>query len=98
MTNADARKDLTDMLTRVFEDSVADEGELNVLIAHLMSGALSAGEVQEVMEAFVQNTWKQTMADGVISDLEKKKMRAIVDALGLQNSDTLPASWRRALA
>lgn len=86
------------MLTRVFADSVAEEGELNVLIAYLMSGTLSPTDVQEVMESFVQTTWKQTMADGVITDLEKKKMRAIVDALGLANSDTVPGSWRRALA
>ena len=93
-----AKKDLTDMLTRIFSDSVAEEAELNVLIAHLTSGDLAPTEVQEVINLFVHTTWKSTIADGVVTEDEKKKLRAIAGALGLEHSDTLPDAWRRALS
>jgi tellurite resistance protein len=92
------KQELMDMLTRIFADSVAEETELNVLIAFLSSGTMKPTEVQEVMTNFVQNTWKITIADGVVTDEEKKRLRSIVDSLGLQHSDFIPNGWRRALA
>jgi len=91
------KQKLMGMLTRIFADSVAEESELNGLIAYLSSGVFKPTDVQDVMTSFVMQTWKITMEDGVVSDEEKKRLRAIVDALGLENSDFIPGGWRKAL-
>jgi hypothetical protein len=99
MADAKSQKqELMDMLTRIFADSVAEETELNVLIAFLSSGKMKPTEVQDTLASFVQNTWKITMEDGVVTDEEKKRLRSIVDSLGLDHADFIPNGWRRALA
>ena len=41
---------------------------------------------------FVKTTWKITMADGVVSEIERQRLNEIVRVLGL-DVDTLPAEW-----
>jgi tellurite resistance protein len=40
----------------------------------------------------VQTTWKITMADGVVSDVERQRLQEIVKVLGIERGD-LPAAW-----
>jgi uncharacterized tellurite resistance protein B-like protein len=92
----DPKRKLKGMLARIFSDAAAEESERSELAAYLASGALSATEVQEVVRDFVATTWKITMADGVISEVEKKRLREIVAVLRLDRAD-LPEEWAKAL-
>lgn len=88
----DPKRKLKGMLARIFSDAVAEESEREELKAYLGSGLLSAPEIKEVFEDFVQTTWKITVADGVVSDREKQRLREIFDVLVLDRS-VLPAEW-----
>jgi tellurite resistance protein len=92
----DEKRKLKGMLARIFSDATAEASERTELKAYLSSGALSMGEIKEVFEDFVQTTWKITMADGVISDVELQRLNEIVRVLGLE-VDALPVEWVRAL-
>lgn len=84
------------MLARIFSDAVAEESEREELRAYLASGALTEAEIKAVFEDFVQTTWKITIADGVISDREKQRLREIVDVLAL-DARVLPPEWAAVL-
>jgi hypothetical protein len=88
----DPKRKLKGMLARIFSDATAEDAERAELAAYLDSGVLTAAEVREVVEDFVQTTWKITMADGVVTDIEKQRLREIVSVLKLER-DGLPAEW-----
>jgi uncharacterized tellurite resistance protein B-like protein len=92
----DAKRRLKGMLARIFSDAEAEESERAELKAYLASGALSADEIKEAVGEFVEQTWKITLADGVVTDVEKKRLRAIANVLGLDRS-ALPPDWAKAL-
>ena len=92
----DAKRKLKGMLARIFSDASAEAAEKEELLAYLSSGALRVSEVQEVFEDFIQTTWKITMADGVVSDIEKKRLREIAKVLGV-TEETLPPQWAKLL-
>lgn len=84
------------MLARIFSDAVAEASERRELEAYLASGTLTVQEVGEVLQDFVETTWKITIADGVISDREKERLREIVAVLGVDRS-ILPDAWAAVL-
>ena len=84
------------MLARIFSDATAENAERAELKAYLSSGVLSMADIKDVFADFVQTTWKITMADGVVTDTERKRLHEIVDVLGLE-IDTLPEEWARTL-
>jgi len=88
----DDKRKLKGMLARIFSDATAEDTERAELKAYLSSGALSMAEIKEVFQDFVQTTWKITMADGVISDVERQRLNEIVRVLGLDITD-LPPEW-----
>jgi tellurite resistance protein len=88
----DPKRKLKGMLARIFSDAVADADERDQLKAYLASNLLTAAEVKEVFEDFVQTTWKITMADGVVSDREKERLREIVSVLTIEKN-VLPTEW-----
>jgi hypothetical protein len=90
----DPKRKLKGMLARIFSDATVEEGERSELKAYLSSGALAVADVKEVFEDFVATTWKITMADGVVSDVEKKRLVEIVRELGIDPS-VLPAGWAK---
>lgn len=92
----DDKRKLKGMLARIFSDATAEESERAELKTYLSSGALSMADIKEVFADFVQTTWKITMADGVVSDVERKRLNEIVTVLGLE-LDTLPEEWVRTL-
>ena len=93
----DPKRKLKGMLARIFSDAVAEEHERAELAAYLGSGALTPAEVTEVIADFVATTWKITIADGVVSDREKQRLREIVAVLELDPS-AVPPEWAAALA
>jgi uncharacterized tellurite resistance protein B-like protein len=92
----DEKRRLKGMLARIFSDAEAEASERAELEAYLASGTLTSAEVQSVFEDFVKTTWKITLADGVISEVERKRLREIVGVLGLAR-DALPAEWAKLL-
>ncbi len=92
----DSKQALLGKLAHIFSDAVVDEAEKSSLRAFLASGELSTKELREVFEQFVATTWKETMADHQVSDLEKQRLREIVRVLGLDAS-ILPNEWRSLL-
>lgn len=92
----DDKRKLKGMLARIFSDATAEESERAELKAYLSSGALSMAEVKDVFDDFVQTTWKITMVDGVVSDVERQRLNEIVRVLGLE-VDSLPVEWVRTL-
>ena len=92
----DPKRKLKGMLARIFSDATAEESERAELKAYLSSGELSLAEVKEVFDDFVQTTWKITIADGVVSEIEVQRLNEIVKVLGLE-IDSLPVEWVRVL-
>lgn len=92
----DEKRKLKGMLARIFSDATAEESERAELETYLASGALSSAEIKEVFSDFVQSTWKITMADGVISDVERQRLNEIVRVLRVE-VDGLPKEWIAAL-
>jgi tellurite resistance protein len=88
----DPKRKLKGMLARIFSDAVVDESERAELKAYLASNVLDEGAIKEVFEDFVQTTWKITIADGVVSDRERERLREIVSVLALERH-VLPAEW-----
>lgn len=84
------------MLARIFSDAVVEPSEREELDAFLAQGVLGAAEVQEVVDDFVRTTWKITIADGVVSEREKERLREIVRVLGISKS-ALPPEWVAAI-
>lgn len=93
----DPKRKLKGMLARIFSDAAVDDAERGELRAYLSSGALSVPELKEVFEDFVATTWKITMADGVVSEIERKRLKEIVRVLGLDAS-ILPLEWAKIVA
>jgi len=92
----DPKQALLGKLVHIFSDAVVDEAEKSSLRASLASGELSTKELREVFEQFVATTWKETMADNHVSDVEKQRLREIVRVLGL-DAAVLPQEWRSLL-
>jgi hypothetical protein len=92
----DDKRKLKGMLARIFSDAVADAAERAELKAYLSTGPLTMREIKEVFDDFVETTWIITMADGVVSPTERRRMIEIVDVLGVE-LDSLPPSWARLL-
>jgi len=92
----DDKRKLKGMLARIFSDATAEESERAELKAYLSSGTLSMAEIKEVFDDFVQTTWKITMADGVVSEVERQRLNEIVRVLGL-DIESLPVEWIQTL-
>ena len=88
----DPKRKLKGMLARIFSDAVAEQAERDELKAYLASNVLSEGEIKDVLEDFVQTTWKIAIADGVVSDREKQRLLEIVSVLALDKR-VLPNGW-----
>ena len=92
--DSDPKRQLKGMLARIFSDADVDASEQGELSAFFASGALDDGAKKEVVDAFVATTWKATSADGVVSDLEKQRLREIAAVLGLAPA-ALPPEWAK---
>ena len=92
----DSKQALLGKLAHIFSDAVVDDAEKSSLRAFLASGELTTKELREVFDEFVATTWKETMADNHVSEIEKQRLREIVRVLGL-DAAILPAEWRSLL-
>jgi hypothetical protein len=88
----DPKRKLKGMLARIFSDAVAEPSERDELKSFLATGLLSNDEIIEVFRDFVATTWKITIADGTVSDIEKARLREIAAVLPLDKS-AFPPEW-----
>lgn len=93
----DPKRRLKGMLVRIFSDAVVEESERGEFLDFLSEGLLSQEERAEVVAQFVATTWKTTIADGVVSEREKLRLKRIVEMLALEPA-SLPAEWARIVA
>ena len=95
-SSVDPKRKLKGMLARIFSDAVADSSERAELKSWLAATTLTDAELKGVFEDFVATTWKITMADGVVSDVEKKRLREIAELVPIDR-DVLPPEWKALL-
>lgn len=88
----DPKRKFKGLLARIFSDAKVEPDEQAELSSFIASGTLGPADIQEVLADFVQTTWKITVADGVVSELEKTRLREIVRVLQLDRA-LLPPEW-----
>lgn len=84
---------LKGLLARIFSDGVVEPKERAELDALRAKGDLTLEQIEKVMVDFFQKTLTYSKADGVITDKERMRLRAIVDELALPES-AVPAEVR----
>jgi uncharacterized tellurite resistance protein B-like protein len=80
------------LMARIFSNAEVDEAERRELQDFISLGLLTAAERDVVVQSFTATTWKSANADGVLSEVEKKRLRSIADELKLAPED-LPPAW-----
>src|SRR5690349_13510896 len=91
-----ARDRLAELVDRIFADGVVEQAERDELHRLYREGGLTVKEVREVFATFVTATWGEVIADGTVSDVEKKKLTNIIAELRLP-VDAIPAQMRLVL-
>ena len=91
------RRVLYEKLVKVFDDGVLEPHEQKELRELYGLGKLTLIDVRDVFGIFLRDTWATAMADGVLEDAEKAKLRAIVAGLKLP-SDLVAEDVKRAIA
>jgi len=90
----DPKRKLKGMLARIFSDGEVSDEERDELKSYLAPGAfMMPSDVRDVLADFVATTWKITIADGVVSDAEKRRLRTIVAELEIDRA-LLPPEWQ----
>lgn len=87
---------LFDCLTKAFADGVLEPHEQSQLRELYGMGKLTLPDVRAVFAAFIQETWQTVIADGVVTDDERKALTNIVDQLKLP-LDLVPDDVKRAI-
>ena len=76
-----AQEELLSLVDRIFADGVVAASERSELVSLYRDAGLSVPEVKEVFTAFLQKTWGESIADGVLTDEERRKLATIVREL-----------------
>ena len=97
MTTGSAIEKLAATVERIFADGVMDAAEKTELKALFAQGALTVPQVRDVLSAFVRDTWGEVMEDGVLTDAERAKLKAVVRELKLPD-DCIPEAVRRVVS
>jgi len=95
--SADAKKELMDLLAAIFRDGVVEVRERDALHALLDSTSLGPEDTHGVFVRFVERTWGEALADGVITGAERSLLLTIQRELRLVD-EHLPIHLRHALA
>jgi tellurite resistance protein len=92
-----SQQDLAALMDRVFADGKVEPSEGEELRSFWATRGLTVSQVRAVVDAFVARVWGEVVADGVITDEEQAKLRAVVSGLRLPDG-ALPDPVRKALA
>ena len=89
-----AQQDLAALIDRVFADGKVDSAEREELRGFWAQRQMTLKNVREVVDAFVEKTWGEVIADGVVTDGERERLWAVVDGLHLPEAVVPEAMWR----
>jgi hypothetical protein len=89
-----AQRDLAALIDRVFADGKVDNAERDELRGFWAKRQMPLKEVRAVVDTFVEKTWGQVIADGVVTETERERLWAVVDGLHLPESVVPEAMWR----
>lgn len=89
MERTKSQERLAHLLDEVFADGRLDPDERDELRRLFSSGGLTVSQAKAVFQDFVERTWGEVMADGVVTDDERQKMETIIRELKLP-ADVLP--------
>lgn len=93
----DAQQDLVALIFRIFQDGVVDPAERDELRRFWTTRGLTVGQVRQVVDAFVARVWGEVIDDGVVTDEERVRLRALIEGLRLPEK-ALPDLVRKALS
>jgi hypothetical protein len=85
-----AQEELLSLVDRIFADGVVNASERSELVSLYRGAGLTVPEVREVFKAFLQKTWGESIADGVLTENEVRKLATVVRELRVA-PDCVPA-------
>jgi uncharacterized tellurite resistance protein B-like protein len=87
-TRAQAKERLAALIERVMADGTIDAGEREEMQAFFAQELLAVGDVRDVMSRYLRAVQDEVLADGRVTDEERKRVRAVVTELKIP-----PALW-----
>jgi len=91
-TRAQAKEQLSALIQRVMEDGKIEPGEREELQAVYRQAILTVGDVREVLGRYIKSVQDEVLADGKVTDEERKRCRAVVSELKIPPT-LLPESF-----
>jgi uncharacterized tellurite resistance protein B-like protein len=87
-----AKEQLSALIQRVMEDGKIEPGEREELQAVYRQALLTVNDVREVLGRYVKSVQDEVLADGKVTDEERKRCRAVVSELKIPPT-LLPESF-----
>src|SRR5262245_1679642 len=94
---AQAKEQLSTLIRRVMEDHKIEPGEREELQAVYRQALLTVGDVKEVLGQYVRSVQDEVLADGKVTEEERKRCRAVVSELKIPPS-LLPDVFKAIIA
>jgi len=88
-----AKEQLSALIQRIMEDGKIDPGEREELQAVYRQALLTVSDVREVLGRYVKSVQDEVLADGKVTDEERKRCRAVVSELKIPPT-LLPESFK----
>jgi hypothetical protein len=92
-----AQESLARLIDQIFEDGRVDDSERQQLRRFWADKGLTVNQVRVVIDRFVDDVWREVVADGIVTDDERSRLRAVVSGLNLPR-EILPQALLSALA
>lgn len=70
------------LIDRILEDRIIDEGEESILVDATQNWQLSVPQIHAAHSQYIQNLAVSALADGVISEVERRDLHAVARLLG----------------
>lgn len=77
----------TALLDRILQDRCVDEEEANALIELAARWKLSPKQIQTINQDYLLRLGEAALADGVVTDAERRDLRQVASLLGLDSQD-----------
>ena len=94
---AQAKDQLSALIKRVMEDGKIEPGEREELQAVYRQALLTVSDVKDVLGGYVRAVNDEVLADGKVTDEERRRCRAVVSELKIPPS-LLPESFKAIIA
>jgi len=92
-TRAQAKEQLSALIQRVMEDGKIEPGEREELQAVYRQAIFTVSDVREVLGRYIKSVQDEVLADGKVTDEERKRCRAVVSELKIPPT-LLPESFK----